>query len=204
MKKFLFITTIFAISSFAAIAEVTQMQAHSLYLQAISEKSGSLEMTKKTEDAYFELEAKNPNIKNRIRLASLTALQAKYSSLFKRAGLVNDAIDKYNALEIEVASITDETILYEFHLFRGRTYIQLPSLFGKKDAGRQDIKEAIRILPRIETSREKPEINRLYLSYAVVLKDEGEDEKSREYANKALLSNTLQDEDIKLAEKLKK
>jgi tetratricopeptide (TPR) repeat protein len=199
MIQFLFFISLFFASTFAENA--TKEQATQIYSEAIS-ADGNLEKAERAEKAFQILEAENPSFYNRIRLASLVAVRAKHSSLFRRMGLANEAIDKFTELEKEILGVQDVETLYEFHLFRGRTYFQFPSILNKKDVAKKDIKEAILLLPKLANKRNAGEIARLYLSFAIILKDENELEKASEYAKKALAFNTLEEQDKLQAQNL--
>lgn len=110
-------------------------------------------------------------------------------------GLANEAIDKFTELEKEILGVQDVETLYEFHLFRGRTYFQFPSLLNKKDIAKRDIKDSISLLLKLANKRNSGEIARLYLTFAIILKDENELEKASEYAKKALALNILEEQD---------
>jgi hypothetical protein len=160
-----------------------------------------MEKALKSEQTFLALEETSPSFFNKVRLASLIAIKAKFST-FKKLHFVNKSIDAFTALETEALNSSDIIDKYEFHLFRGRTFAQFPSLFSKKTIARQDIENAINILETSNISRENPEIARLFLSYAIILKDDGETEKSKTFAKKAISFNELEDEDVALAIKL--
>lgn len=199
MIKFLLFVSLFFASTFAE--NVTKEQATQFYSEAIS-STGNLEKAERAEKAFQILEAENPSFDNKIRLASLVAIKAKHSSLFKRMGLANEAIDKFTELEKEISGVQDVAILYEFHLFRGRTYFQFPSILNKGDIAKKDIKEAILLLPKLASTRNAGEIARLYLTFAIILKDENEPAKASEYAKKALSLNVLEEKDKLQAQEL--
>jgi hypothetical protein len=199
MIKFLFFISLFFASTFAE--NVTKEQATQFYSEAISSE-GNLEKAERAEKAFQILEAENSSFYNRIRLASLVAVRAKHSSIFKRMGLANEAIDKFTELEKEISGVQDVTTLYEFHLFRGRTYFQFPSILNKKDVAKRDIKDAIFLLLKLANGRNSGEIARLYLTFAIILKDENEPEKASEYAKKALALNILEEQDKLQAQSL--
>ena len=184
----------------ASFGEITRDFAMDLYLDAIS-KNGNMEKALKSEKAFLELEEKHPSFFNRVRLASLLALKAKFSTL-KKLHFVNQSINAFESLEPEALKTTNLVDKYEFHLFRGRTFSQLPSLFGKKSIARQDIENAISMLETSEISRDSAEVARLFLSYSIMLKEDGEAEKSKVFAKKAISFEKLEDDDKVLAIKL--
>jgi hypothetical protein len=166
--------------------KITEKEAEEIYFQAVSSDIGTKELSEKAWTIYDSLQKANPSIANKIKLASLTALKAKFASLFSRAGFVNSSIEQFLSIEKEALSQSDIKIIYEFHLYRGRTFQKLPTIFGQKKVAASDIKTAIELLPKLPAKRPKPELGRLYFAYAQVLKDEGSQILSREMARKAI------------------
>lgn len=183
---------------------VTRESAMKLYLLAISEKTGSLEMANKAEEALNELEKLQPSFYNEIRLASLIAVKAKHSSIFKKKGLADDSIKAFEALETKALNSKNITEIYEFHFFRGRTYFNFPSMFGKEEVAKEDIKTAVKMLQKNNLERDNGEKARLFLTYAIICKREDNPELAKEYAIKALNLNALEEGDEKEAKKLAK
>ena len=181
---------------------VTRESATKLYLQAISEKNGNLEVAIKAEEAFEELEKLQPSFYNEIRLASLLAVRAKHSSIFKKKGLADDSIKAYEALENKALNSKNITEIYEFHFFRGRTYFNLPSMFDKEEVAKQDIKTALKMLQKNNLQRDNGEKARLFLTYAIICERENNPELAAEYAKKALELNALEERDEKEAKKI--
>jgi tetratricopeptide (TPR) repeat protein len=171
-----------------------------LYLEAVSH-DGNMEKALKAEEAFLKLEGELPAFYNRVRLATLLALKAKFSTL-KKIHFVNKSIDAFDELAKEISPTSNIVDKYELHLFRGRTFSQFPAIFGKKEIAKEDIKTAIQILENNELNREDGEVARLFLSYAIILDSEGGKENSREFARKAISLDGLDAKDMETAKKL--
>jgi hypothetical protein len=194
--------TLFILLFFSFITKsfsTTLQEANEAYLKAISHNA-KMENVLNAEEHFLELEKHHETFYNKLRLASITALKAKFST-FKKISLVNSAIDKFNALELVLNqdSVVD---LYEFHFFRGRVFYQLPKFFGKKEIAKEDIIKAVQILESQKLKRDDGEVARLFLSFALVLKDEGKEGEAKKFAQKSLQFNALEKEDVLIAKEL--
>lgn len=180
--------------SFAFGAEETD-NVNELYSKAISEKNGNKEIAGKLEEAYLKMEKEHPSIQNRIRLANIIAIKAKFTSFFlTRAGLVNKSIAAFESVEKEITPDTNKTVLYEFHLFRGRTFYKLPSIFGRKSIAKKDIEYAVHHMP---DDRDNGEKARLFATYALALEEDNKEMEAKEFAKRAMSLNALEEADAK-------
>jgi hypothetical protein len=197
LSVFLLFLGLFCGSVFADISKNEVMQ---LYLEAVSHDS-NIEKALKAEEAFLKLEAEVPAFYNKVRLATLLALKAKFSTL-KKIHFVNKSIDAFDELAKEISPTSNIVDKYELHLFRGRTFSQFPAIFGKKEIAKEDIKTAIQILENNELNREDGEVARLFLSYAIILDSEGDKKNSKEFASKAISLDGLDAKDLETAKKL--
>lgn len=176
-----------------------EMDAQMLYLQAVS-NSGKAEDLEKAMKSYEELFIVNPKMEYELRIASLTALKAKFFFMpNKKTEMANKSIRYFADLEEKIMASKDENLIYEFHLYRGRTFIEFPGMFKKKEIAINDLKTAIEISAYL--NRSFPEKGGLFLAYAKALKDEGKTEEAKLFAEQALKEELSEDE-IKEAKKV--
>ena len=177
-----------------------EIKAQYLYIDAVSEK-GSIKKIELAKKEYEKLISSNKNkIEYKFRLASLQAVRAKY--IFwpnEKLELVNKSIRQFDRLEQKVLKIQKINTTYEFHLYRGRTYINFPKFLGKYNLALSDFKKAAKIANKIK--RPKKELGPFYLNYANELY-RNEDYKSAVKYSKLALKNELTKKEIKKANKI--
>lgn len=182
-----------------ALAGVIIDDADTLYNAAIS-SSANYEAIEKAQERFMNLEQENPLFYNKIRMATLIALKAKHSSIFKRKGLADDSIKAFEALESYVKEKAHPEEIYEFHFFRGRTYSNFPSFMGKAEIAKQDLETAVRMVRSgLVKNRPTAETARLFFSYGKVLINEGKTPEGVKFLKEAFESETLDGDDKEFA-----
>lgn len=197
---FCYILCFLILFSNIVFASVTKEQANLLYNKAIS-NSSTYEDATKAEDAFELLNKESPSFYNKIRLATLLALKAKHSSIFKRKELAEESIKAFDELKPYIEKSESVEEIYEFHFFRGRTYINFPSFMGKSEIASQDLHTAVRMVQKGLVVRPKAEVARLYLSFGKLLINDGNRSEGTTFLQEALDTNTLDEEDIKFVKK---
>jgi len=177
-----------------------ELSAQRLYIQAVSHK-GDLDQVKKAEMAYRKLLKKeHTNLYYQLRIASLTAVKAKHTFWpHEKMGFVNEGVRLFDRIERKVKAKNIRALSYEFHLYRGRTYINFPGFLKKRKLALADL-EKVAILAK-QLKRPKEELGPFYLAYAQALYKDGQKKKAKDYCNLAL-NNTLSDYELKAAKKL--
>ncbi len=183
----------------SVVAETPIMQdeanAEALYMKAVS-KDAKEEDVEKAYKVYEDMLRIHPKIQYEFRLAPLIALKAKFTILpNKKIDFVNKSIAYFEDIAKRIEMITDKNIIYEFHLYRGRTFAKLPNRFNVKDTGLTDLKTSI----ELGKSLNKPsaEIGGAMVLYASALKDAGKQDEAKIYASEAK-NYQLTEEDKKL------
>lgn len=200
-RKFIVCGMIFAPILFftSAFATKAEDDAQFLYLDAVAE-NGSEEKLIKAQEAYNSLYLENPKLEYKLRLASLNALKAKFFFMpNKKMEFANLSIREFGDMEAEILESGNKELIYEFHLYRGRTFINFPSMFKKKSIAIADIKTCIEMAKSLK--RPSRELGGLFLEYALILKYESKPEEAKLYAGKALVEE-LDEYEIKKAKKL--
>jgi len=176
-----------------------EINAQNLYLEAVYQ--GGEKRIEKAEKAYLELLKNGEHPLNyKFRLASLSAMKAKYAFWpHEKMGFVNESIRQFDRLEHEIKKKNDDVLTYEFYMYRGRTYIHLPSFLNKKNLAMEDMKKAAVLSEQLPISPK--ELGPFYLEYAELLKKEGLDNESKKYARKSLKQSLSESEKMK-AERL--
>jgi tetratricopeptide (TPR) repeat protein len=200
LLKILIITFLFIIGmANAATFTKEEMDAQMLYLKAVS-NSGKEEDLEKAMKSYEDLFEVSPKIEYELRIASLTALKAKFFFMpNKKTEMANKSIRYFADLEEKIAGSKDKNLIYEFHLYRGRTFIEFPGMFKKKEIAINDLKTATESLEKL--NRPSLEKGGLFLAYAKALKDEGKKEEVKLFVAKAL-AEELSEEEIKEAKSI--
>ena len=184
-----------------AFADGTKEEVDALYNAAIS-SSASYETMEKAQEAFMAKEKENPSFYNQIRMATLIAVKAKHSSIFKRKGLADDSIKAFESLEPYINQTKNLDDIYEFHFFRGRTYSNFPSFLGKAETAKQDLETAVRMVQSgLVKNRPVAETARLFASYGKILINEGKREDGLKFLKEAFESGTLEGEDMEFAKK---
>lgn len=176
--------------------EVDEAKAQILYIKAVS-KNAKEEDIDKAYDTYKEMLIKNPKIQYEFRLAPLIALKAKFTNWpNKKLDFANKSIAYFKDIAKRVEAITDKNIIYEFHLYRGRTFAKLPSRFDTRDIGLADLKTSIELGK--ELKKPSSEIGGTLVLYALVLNDEGKKDEAKVYAKEAYDYELTEDDKIQL------
>ena len=184
-----------------AFAGSEKEKAEALFNAAIL-SSANYESAIKAEDAFTQLDKENPSFYNKIRMATLIAVKAKHSSIFKKKGLADDSVKAFETLEPYIQETNKAEDIYEFHFFRGRTYSNFPSFLGKAETAKQDLDMAVRMVRGgLVNNRPTAETARLFASYGKVLINEGKKSEGITFLKEAFESGTLEGEDLEFAQK---
>lgn len=189
-------------SLLAAPMTEKELEAQFLYIDAVSRK-GSMEKIEVAEKAYNALIASdNSKINYKFRIASLTAVKAKHKWWpHEKMGFANEGVRLFDKVERKVKKSEDDILKYEFHLYRGRTYINFPGFLGKRDTAMKDFE----IVATMSMTLDRPEeeLGPFYLDYAKALDKDGKVDQTKKYAQLAI-QNKLTDYELKEAKKLVK
>ena len=178
-----------------------ELAAQNLYWEAVYK--GGIKRVEKAEKEYSALlkTGKHP-INYKLRIASLTAMKAKYVFWpHEKMAYVNESMQTFNRLQRKIDKKDSMALTYEFHMYRGRTYIHFPFFFNKKELAMEDIKKAAEMA--VTLKRPTKELGPFYLEYAEYLKKDNLREDAKTYAKKAL-QNQLSKEESNRAKRLLK
>lgn len=169
------------------LATKSELAAQNLFIDAVGQ-DGSIAKIDAAESAYRMLGV-TTNLRYQLRIAALTAARAWYKYWPpEKLGVVNDAIQQFDQIEKQITPLVDVNMQYEFHLYRGRTYINFPTMLGKRSIAMADFKMVAALIPQL--NRSKSELGPFYLEYARELRVEKRWELAKKFT-KLALENSL-------------
>ena len=127
-----------------------------------------------------------------LRIAALTAMRADHYFLpNKKIAFLNEAIRIFDNVERKIEKqdkLKKATVnlQYEFHFYRARTLIEVPSFLDKRSTAMADFATASQLVETEQLHRPKEELGGFYLKYASELQEDERAIKAVQFAKKSM------------------